>query len=50
MPGLYTVTIVPKLLTEGEHKGHLEYLHFTADDGDHLVRWWTVNTGPTSSA
>jgi len=49
MPGLYTVTIVPKLLTEGEHKGHLEYLHFTADDGDHLVRWWTVNTGTLSA-
>jgi hypothetical protein len=33
MSGRYTITITPKLLAEGEHKGHVEYFHFTADDG-----------------
>ena len=41
----YTVTIRPALLPKGKHKGRLEYLHFTADDGSHLIRWWSVNTG-----
>jgi hypothetical protein len=41
----YTVTITPKLLAEGKHKGHLEYLHFTATSGDDSQRWSTVNTG-----
>jgi hypothetical protein len=45
MSGPYTVTIKPRLLAEGEHKGHLEYLHFTATDGTHEHRWWAVNTG-----
>jgi len=48
MPGLYTVTIRPVLLTQGEHKGHLEYLHFTATAGDHQERWTCVNTGTLS--
>jgi hypothetical protein len=48
MPSRYTVTIIPKLLTQGEHKGHLEYLHFTATAGDHQQRWMCVNTGTLS--
>jgi hypothetical protein len=45
MASLCTVTVTPGLLAEGEHKGHLEYLHFTATAGDDLVTWWSVNTG-----
>ena len=45
MSGPYTVTITPGLLAEGEHKGHLEYLHFTASAEDDLVKRWSVNTG-----
>jgi hypothetical protein len=30
--------------TEGEHKGHLEYLHFPGTDENNLLRWWSVNT------
>jgi hypothetical protein len=48
MPGLYTVTIRPGLIAEGEHKGRLECLHFTATDGTNLARWWCVNTGRLS--
>ena len=48
MPGLYTVTIRPVLLTVGEYRGHLEYLHFTATAGDHAEKWWAVNTGTLS--
>jgi hypothetical protein len=36
------------LLAEGEHKGQLEHLHFTAIDGNNLVRWWSVNTATLS--
>jgi hypothetical protein len=45
LSGPYTVTVAPRLLSESEHKGYLEYLHFTANDGSNLVRWWSVNTG-----
>jgi len=45
MAGRFTVTITPKLLAEGENKGHLEYLHFTASDGTNLHTWWSVNYG-----
>jgi len=45
MPALFTVTVAPKFLVEGEHKGHLESLHFVATDGISLHRWWRVNTG-----
>ena len=48
MPGLYTVTIRPVLLTVGEYRGHLEYLHFTATAGDHAEKWCAVNTGTLS--
>ena len=48
MPGLYTVTIHPLLLANGQQKGHLEYLQFTAVSGDNTQRWWTVNTGTLS--
>ena len=49
MPGLYTVTIHPLLLANGQQKGHLEYLHFTATAGDHQERWTCVNTGTLSA-
>jgi hypothetical protein len=45
MPGPFTVTVAPKFLVEGEHKGHLESVHFVATDGISLHRWWRVNTG-----
>jgi hypothetical protein len=45
MPGPYTVTVTPKLLTIGEYKGHLEYLHFTAIAAGDMQEWWVVNTG-----
>jgi len=45
MPGPYTVTIRPGFIAEGEHKGHLEYLHFSATDGSNVQKWWTVNAG-----
>jgi len=48
MPGSYTVTICPLLLSEGERKGHLEYLQFTAVSRDDTQRWWSVNTGTLS--
>ena len=45
MSGPFTVTVAPRFLAEGEHKGHLESLHFLATDGISLHRWWSVNTG-----
>ena len=49
MPGPYTVTVPPTLLTEGENKGRLGYLHFSAVDSNHNEhRWWTVNNGKVS--
>jgi len=45
MPGPYTVTVTPKLLTIGEYKGHLEYLHFAAIAAGDMQEWWVVNTG-----
>jgi hypothetical protein len=48
MPGPFTVTVTPKLFAEGERKGHLEFLHFTASNGNNRVRWWAINTATLS--
>jgi hypothetical protein len=46
MAGLYKLTAVAHLLTEGEHKGHLETVTFIAESGQGDVRkWWSVNIG-----
>jgi hypothetical protein len=45
MSGPYTVTITPGLLAEGEHKGHLEYLNFSAVSKTDTKKWSSVNTG-----
>ena len=45
MPSPYTVTIRPGFVAEGEHKGNLEFLHFSATDGSNIWKWWYANTG-----
>jgi hypothetical protein len=46
MSRTYTITVTPQLLKEGEHKGHLEYLHFSATVGSNTHKWWCVHRHP----
>jgi hypothetical protein len=45
MAPIYKLTAEPFLLTEGEFKGHLETVSFTATSGEQTHRWQSVNTG-----
>jgi hypothetical protein len=45
MAPIYKLTAEPFLLTEGEFKGHLETVAFTATSGEQTHRWQSVNTG-----
>jgi hypothetical protein len=41
----FTLTAIPHLLPEGEHKGHLEYVQFVAMEGSVKHKWSSVNVG-----
>ena len=41
----FTLTAVPMLLPEGEHKGHLEYVQFIATDGYTTEKWTSKDDG-----
>ena len=42
----YRITVRPHLLSEGEFKGHMEYVEFFADDGSGgSIQWWETNYG-----
>ena len=45
MAGTFALTAIPRLLRDGDHKGHLEYVTFIATDGTYTKKWSATNTG-----
>ena len=45
MAATFTLTAIPRLLTEGDHKGHLEYVTFVATDRGYSKKWTATNIG-----
>jgi hypothetical protein len=41
----FTLTAIPGLLVEGEHKGHLEFVTFLAENRIITAKWTSVNVG-----
>jgi hypothetical protein len=41
----FTLTAFPCVLSEGEHKGHLEFITFVAENSEGSQKWTAVNTG-----
>nr|AOS95174.1 hypothetical protein [uncultured bacterium] len=50
MTGTFTLTAWPTVLSEGDFKGHLEFLTFVAKDGYKTEKWTAVNTGTLAEA
>jgi hypothetical protein len=44
MARAFTLTAVPELTAEGDHKGELDRVTFIATDGVETHRYWTTNT------
>jgi len=45
MAATFTLTAIPCLLSEGEDKGHLEFVTFVASDGGYSKKWTSTNIG-----
>lgn len=45
MARTYKIILSPVLVTEGPHKGHLDYVTFTASSGDRTVKMFAVYRG-----
>ena len=43
MAATFSLTAIPSLLPEGEHRGHLEYVTFLATDGGYSKKWSATN-------